>query len=107
MTTITCDFIDFSISFDSQSMIRELEKLTITVLDDDQCTISTNIGRQLQKQMNHFDKTSIDYEKPYKFSIVVDSEEFKECFISEVNYNYQTMDSTNSMSLTINIIHNA
>ena len=102
METAKFNFLDSEITYPCSSIVIEPDMLTITVVEGEPYTISANIGRQLQRQMNHFDKESVDYEiMPYKFNINIGSETFEECFLSTVNY--QTMDASCPMTMILSL----
>ena len=88
----------------------EWQTITLTARDDVNNSLSSLVGAQLQKQMNHFDQTSAFSGQNYKFVSqiemldggnvgVLENWYLEGCYLQSVNY--ETLDYTSSDPVTI------
>ena len=104
-------------SYNSRGYIagkHEWETVEITLRDDINNSVISEVGAQVQKQVNHYEQTSAVAGINYKFSCFIDSLdgtnneeleawELNGCFLSNVSYpegNYENSDA-NIVTLTV------
>jgi len=91
---------------------HEWQEVTCVVRDDITNAVSTLVGHQLQKQLNHYEQTAPAAGSNFKFGTkvevldggndnVLESWELEGCFLSNVDYN--NLDYTAAEAQTINM----
>jgi hypothetical protein len=92
----------------------EWQSITITVRDDINNGVSTLIGSQLQKQMNHFDQTSELAGINFKFTTILETLDggnngvlenwyLEGCYLETVNYEQFSYDSSDPMTIEMTV----
>jgi hypothetical protein len=85
------------------------ETINLKIRDDVTNSMSTMVGYQLQKQMNHFDQTSALSGVNYKFNMYIETLDVLEqwylegCFLSSTEYEDFDYSSSETMSITMTI----
>jgi hypothetical protein len=90
------------------------ETINLKIRDDVTNSMSTMVGYQLQKQMNHFDQTSALSGVNYKFNMYIETLDggddtvleqwyLEGCFLSSTEYEDFDYSSSETMSITMTI----